>query len=224
MDEVLSTAVREYVESVGNESDPVLESMEAYADRRDFPTVGRPVGRLLHLLTGLADARRVFEFGSGFGYSAYWFARAVGSEGEVICTDRDAELLERAADFLREAGLASRVTLEHGDALEVAAATEGPFDVVLVDHEKRQYPDALELAVDRLAPGGLVVADNAMTAGILNFDGLSARLRGEAVEIDEQTAGVARYLETITDDPAFETVVVPVGEGVAVSRHRDGKG
>src|SRR5213592_5273693 len=80
--------------------EPVLLEMEAEGKERNFPIVGRNVGVTLEVLARSVGARRVMELGSGFGYSAYWFARAVGPGGEVHCTDGDAANTEAGASFL----------------------------------------------------------------------------------------------------------------------------
>src|SRR5262245_36022014 len=108
--------------------EPVLLEMEEEGARRNFPIVGRNVGVTLELLARAVGARRVFELGSGFGYSAYWFARAVGTEGEVHCTDGDPENEVKAADYLSRAGLAAQIRYHVGDAVTWLETTEGDFD------------------------------------------------------------------------------------------------
>ena len=122
--------------------EPVLLEMEAEAVRRGFPIVGRNVGVTLEVLARSVGARRVMELGSGFGYSAYWFARAVGPGGEVHCTDGDPANAEAGASFLARAGLGDRVTYHVGDAVEQLSLLDGPFDVVFCDIDKTGYPDA----------------------------------------------------------------------------------
>src|SRR3954468_21706260 len=97
--------------------EPVLLEMEQEGRERGFPIVGRNVGVALELLARSIGARRVFELGSGFGYSAYWFARAVGDGGEVHCTEGDAANVSQGEAFLSRAGLGDRVTWHVGDAL-----------------------------------------------------------------------------------------------------------
>src|SRR5690554_799264 len=98
MDRWMDEAVDDYLTDLARlgHDDPVLVDMEAYADRHGFPIVGRATGRFLELAARAVGARRVMELGSGYGYSAYWFARAVGPDGEVVCTDGDHRNAERA--------------------------------------------------------------------------------------------------------------------------------
>src|SRR6185369_5134259 len=134
---------RYLTELAGTEhGDDVLTDMEEYAAERGFPIVGRATGRFLEVAARSIGARRVMELGSGFGYSAYWFARAVGPGGEVRCTDGDPANAEAGASFLARAGLGDRVTYHVGDAVEQLSLLDGPFDVVFCDIDKTGYPAA----------------------------------------------------------------------------------
>jgi len=218
--DVVPDHVEQFARAVASESDPLVEEMDAHAEETGFPTVGPAVGGWLRLLAGAVDARRVFEFGSGFGYSAYWFAGALPDDGEVVCTEYDADNVARADRYLERGGVRDRVTLERGDALEVVESYDGPFDVVLVDNEKERYREAFEAVRGKVAPGGLVCADNAMVSANVEFDALLALVEGRDVETTAPTRGIAGYLRAVRDDEAFETALLPVGEGLAVSRKR----
>src|ERR687892_2370279 len=107
--DIVNPKIEEYLRGLlGRDEDEVLREMETLAEERDFPIVGRLVGVTLELLARSIRARRVLELGSGFGYSAYWFARAVGPGGQVDMTENDPEKQARATDYLGRAGLARR--------------------------------------------------------------------------------------------------------------------
>lgn len=220
MESVLPEAIDDVLSAVAPERSPTQRRMEAHAEERDFPIVGPEVGGLLALLVRAVGARRVFEFGSGFGYSATWFAAGLPPDGEVVLTEVDADELERAKGFLEDAGLADRATFEHGDAFETFERYDGPFDVVLVDCEKHRYPDAVAPITEKLADGGLILADNALAARYSPED-IAAGFEGTDLgELADDVAGIVEYLERMRDDPAFDTSVIPLGEGIAVSRYR----
>src|SRR5262249_30277881 len=126
--------------------EPVLLEMEAEGGRRHFPIVGRNVGVTLEVLARSIGARRVMELGSGFGYSAYWFSRAVGLDGEVHCTDGDQANADAGERYLERAGFADRVTYHVGNALRSFQSLDGDFDVVFCDIDKPGYPDAWRAA------------------------------------------------------------------------------
>ena len=205
--------------------DDLVREMDERAAETGFPTVGPAVGAWFRLLADLVDAERVFEFGSGFGYSAYWFAQGLHADGEVVLTEIDAEELDDARTYLERAGLAERARFEHGDAIEIVADYDGPFDLVLVDNEKDRYVEAFEAVREKVAPGGLVLADNAVTAGThVEFEGVRALLSGDGSAASEGTdqwgegtRGIADYLAHVRDAEGFRTTLLPLGEGVAVT-------
>ena len=208
-----------FAAAVGPEPDAVIEEMGARAEREGFPTVGSAVGGWLRLLARAVDAERVFEFGSGFGYSAHWLAPALPPDGDLILTEFDEDELADARDSLERGGYADRATFEHGDALATVDRYEGPFDLVLLDHEKERYAEAFEAVRGKVPVGGLVCADNAMIAGSIEFDALRRIIEDDdsAVETTDATRGIAEYLQTVDADPAFETTLLPLGEGLSVS-------
>lgn len=196
------------VESAREEE--VRREMEAMAGARGFPIVGPQVGRCLELLARSAGARRVLELGSGFGYSAFWFARAVGPEGEVVLTEGSPQRAAEAEAHLARAGLSSRTRVVVGDALLAAAREAGPFDLVFNDIDKQGYPAAFEAARPLLGRGGLFVSDNMLWHGKV----LSP------AEADAATAGVLELTRRLHADPDFLTVLLPLRDGVTVSlRH-----
>ena len=213
---VLPDDLARFVRTTGPAHDEIQAEMADYADERGFPIVGPEVGGTLRLLARLTDARRVFEFGSGFGYSAYWFLRGMDG-GEVVLTEVDADELAMAREFFERADLTDYATFEEGDAIGIVDDYDGPFDLVLVDNEKHRYVEAFEAVREKVPVGGVVVADNVM-AGPVDFETLLAHVDGDSMDdVDEATRGIADYLDTVRGDEAFETVVLPLGEGIAVS-------
>jgi predicted O-methyltransferase YrrM len=181
--------------------------MEALAAERGFPIVGPQVGRVLELLARAVGARRVLELGSGFGYSAWWFARAVGEGGEVVLTEGSAERAGEAERFLDRAGLLKRTRILVGDGIELAAREAGPFDVVFNDVDKHAYPQAFAVARTLVRPGGLFLSDNMLWRG---------NVLPPAQE-DAATAGIVELTRRLYADPDFLTVLLPIRDGVTVS-------
>ena len=195
--------LRELAEPQG---DAVLAAMHAEAAEKDFPIVGPEVGRLLFQLATVSGAKRIFELGSGFGYSTLWFARAVGDDGRVYHTDGSKENTEKAREYLNEAGLLPRVVFSTGDAVDSLKATPGEFDIVFMDIDKHGYPGAYRAFKNRVKVGGLVIVDN------LIWSGKVAR----GVD-DPDTDGIREYLKLMWNDPNFVSSLMPVRDGVGVS-------
>jgi len=184
--------------------DPVLRRMEDRAKDNGFPIVGRAVGRYLEMAARAIGARRVMELGSGYGYSAYWFARAVGPGGEVICTDNNAENVRLAEEYLRSAGLWDRVRYRVGDALDGLAAETGEFDVVFCDVDKDGYPDSWRAGRERIRVGGLYLCDNVIWSGrVAHDDDRSAA-----------TAAIREHNRMVAEDDRYVGSIVPIRDGV----------
>lgn len=212
MDGIVVTAVDRYLDELTHlqHDDPVLDEMEQHARRLDFPIVGRPVGRFLELQARAVGARRVFELGSGFGYSAYWFARAVGTSGEVVCTDHDPENAAVAERFLTHAGLWPRVSYRVGDAAEALIATDGPFDVIFCDADKGRYPHHWRAAAERVRPGGLYLCDNTLWHG-------RAATGEPTPERPGWTEAIREHNRLVAEDGRFVSAVLPLRDGVLVA-------
>ncbi|HTG47915.1 MAG TPA: O-methyltransferase [Actinomycetota bacterium] len=187
--------------------EPVLLEMEAEGKERGFPIVGRNVGVTLEVLARSIGARRVMELGSGFGYSAYWFARAVGPGGEIHCTDGDQANADSGVAYLARAGVGDRVTYHVGDALGSFAELDGDFDVVFCDIDKPGYPDAWRAASERIRVGGLYICDNTLGYG-----------RGTVLDEDEEGARAIReHNALVAADERFISTIVPTREGDLVA-------
>jgi len=205
--DIVQPDIDRYLGSWAASDDPVVAEMELLATERGFPIVGPQVGRLLLMLARSIDAKRVLELGSGFGYSAWWFATAVGPEGQVILTEGSRDNADLAHGFLDRAGLAGRVEIRVGDGLEIAREYDGPFDIVFNDIDKHDYPAALPVALERLRPGGLFVTDNMLWQG---------RVLDESAA-DASTRGVLELTRRLYAASNLDTTILPIRDGVAVS-------
>src|SRR3954468_1180538 len=206
--DIVDPLIDDYLARLVGSPHAVEAEMRRYADERDgFPIVGPTVGSLLGQLAVITGARRVFEVGSGFGYSAFWFARSLVSGGTVTLTDFDRENLDRARTWLEQAGLADRCRFEApGDGLAALARTEPGLDIVFLDGEKAEYPKALEAALPKVRPGGLVLADNVLWGG--------AVARGES---DAATNGLREYTRLVFGSEDLVSTIVPIRDGLAIT-------
>jgi caffeoyl-CoA O-methyltransferase len=186
--------------------DPVLLDMEAEAAETGFPAVGRNVGVTLEILARSVGAVRIMELGSGYGYSGYWHARAIGPSGELHLTDGDPANAQKAADYLGRAGLWDRVTFHVGDAVAALEEVPGEFDVIFCDINKTDYPAAWQAARRRVRVGGLYVCDNVLSAGTMTVLG-----DGPGPE------AVREHNAMIATDDSYESTIIPTREGVLVA-------
>lgn len=205
--DIVNPGIEEYLRRVAPPGEGVLREMERLASRRRFPIVGPLVGRLLNVLARSIGARDVFECGSGFGYSAFWFALALPPGGRVLLTEGSAENCASALGFLSRAGLMDKASIEKGDALEILASQPGPFDIIFCDIDKRDYPKVHPLVKPRLRAGGLFLCDNMLWSGRV----------ADAQCQDEDTQGVRELTRLLYDDPDLATTILPLRDGVSIS-------
>jgi predicted O-methyltransferase YrrM len=209
MKPIINTDVEKYLHTVLPHRDKVLVEMEKLAKRNDIPIIGPAVGRLLYLLAKISGANRIFEMGSAIGYSTIWLARAAGPRGEVYYSDGSPENHQRARAFCRRAGVASRIHFGWGDAFELFDNTRGSFDLIFIDIDKHQYPEALRKAWPRLRRGGLLLADNTLWSGKVAF-----------TPKDVETRAIQQFNRSLYANKAFFPAIIPLRDGLTVALKR----
>lgn len=213
----LSEEALKFLRKTGPNHDPIQEEMVEYADRADFPIIGPETGSLLECLTRITNATKVFEFGSGFGYSAYWFIRGMKKDGQVILTEINKTELKKAEEFLSKAKVSDQAIFETGDAREIVRKYQCEFDIILIDHQKELYAESFEMVRDRIANGGVIVADN-MMRGPVKFEELLEYFECDDVSsLDADVQSVGNYLDIVTNSEEFYTTLLPIGNGVAIT-------
>jgi caffeoyl-CoA O-methyltransferase len=188
--------------------DALLREMEERAAREDIPISDPEVGKLLGILARAVGARRILEIGAAIGYGALWLARGA-PEARVLSVDRDPERLAAAKGYLERAGVADRVELIEGAALEVIQRLEGPFDLVYVDAVKAEYRKYLDLTLPKVRVGGLIVVDNLLWGGEV-----AAPSTGEP---DANADALRSFNGYFMIHPQLQAVVLPLGDGVGLA-------
>ena len=207
----------DWIESTGRPLHPVLLEMEeaAFGGAERIPILSRDSGRMLAMLA--ATRRRVVEVGTAIGYSTLWMGLALPPEGTIVTIDPDRSRTDRAREFWRNAGLPdSRITVVNEKALEAFAgsspALAGPFDLVFIDALKDEYLAYLAALMDRLGPGAVVVADNVLWSG--RTSGARPSRPGDGSD------ALREFCARVSADPAFETTILPIGDGLLVAALR----
>jgi len=204
---ITSEPVENYLYSLLPARDEVLVEMEAAAAKRDIPIVGPAVGRVLHQLALMTDSKNVFEMGSAIGYSTIWWARAVGKGGRVFYTDGDRKNADEARGYFQRAGVADRISVHVGDALELLSEQKQQFDIIFCDLDKEDYPRALRLALPKLRKRGLFVADNVLWSGKVAQENA-----GEA-----STKAIQELNRLLYASGELFTTILPIRDGLAVA-------
>lgn len=194
--------------------------MERHAAQNGFPIIGTVSGQVCYFLARLIGARRVFELGSGFGYSTAWFAKAARDGGGtpadsvVHHTVWDQGLSEQARRHMDALGLGEYVRFHVGEAVATleehlaGAESHAPFDIVFMDIDKTGYPGALPAIRRGLRPGGLLLVDNLLWDGRV----------WDPADREPETESLRLLARTLADDPAWTSIIVPVRDGILAAR------
>ena len=180
-----------------------------------IPIVDPQTGALLHALVRTKPSARVLEIGTAVGYSGLWMATALPDDGMLITLERDAARAEVARRHFEAAGVSQKVTVMIGDATRYLHKLAGPFDLVFQDGDKALYSPLLDRLVSLLAPGGMLVTDNVLWSGEV-IPGYVDPPKCSP----EDAKAIAAYNERLGADDRVFTVILPVGDGVAISIKR----
>ena len=209
----VSEKLQEYLDSLVPPRDLVLARMEEEAHREDIPIVDPHEGALLYLLVKAARAKRVLELGTATGYSGIWLLRGTG-DGALTTFEVDHNRAERARANFAEAGFSKRAVVVEENAVSGLEKINARFDACFIDllnafRSEDITRRAAELCLERLDPGGLLMADNALRQGeVLNPK-------------NQQAKNVAFYNDWVAKHPRLESVVIPIRDGLSVARVRD---
>jgi caffeoyl-CoA O-methyltransferase len=206
--------IQDYSTSLVPERLPEIQEMEAYAKAHHFPIIGPASGQFCYLLARLIGARRVFELGSGYGYSTAWFARAVqentqgDGNGIVHHTVWDEDLSKLARRHMDALGYGGIIHYHVAEAVTTLRATPGPFDLIFNDIDKTSYPAALPVIGHKLRPGGLLVIDNMI------WDGRAL----DESDPSPSANGVREFTRLITTSPDWVVSLVPIYDGLIIAQ------
>jgi caffeoyl-CoA O-methyltransferase len=192
-----------YIRELFIPDDDALRGATSAMQAAGLPTiqVPPPLGRLLGILVRAVGARRVLELGTLGGYSAIWMARALPADGRLISLEVNPHHAEVARANLARAGVAGRVEVRVGKALDLlpAVTVEAPFDLAFIDADKVSYPAYLEWAVRLVRPGGLLVADNALRGGAVI----------DPSPDDEDARAIHEFNRRAAAHPRLDAIILP---------------
>ncbi|MGH3414767.1 MAG: O-methyltransferase [Marmoricola sp.] len=190
--------------------DEILTRARARAEEVGVVPIGPGGGAALRMLAAVLDARVAVEIGTGTGVSGLWLLRGMPGDAVLTSVDIEAEHQRLAKEAFGEAGFPpQRARLIPGSALEVLPRlTDGHYDLVFCDGDKREYPDYLTEAMRLLRPGGVVAFDNALWHDRV----------ADSSNRDEQTVAVRELLGAVAEHESLVSALLPVGDGLLVAR------
>lgn len=204
----------EYIENFGCVEDDLLRALEretALTQIHPKMLSGCYQGHLLAMLIKMSKAKRVLEIGTYAGYSAICMARALPADGQLVTIEINDEIEWLSSKYFAKAGLQDRIVPIVGDATEVIPTLDGQFDLIFIDGDKTEYISYFEASLQKLAPDGLIVADN-----VIWYDKIFA----ETASNDHFTLGIMAFNEYISKREDVEKLILPVRDGLMLIRIR----
>ena len=157
--------------------------------------------------------KKILEIGTAVGYSAICFSEYLADNGVIDTIERDEERIKEAKINIKEMNLEDRIHIYEGDAVEILPTLKEEYDVVFIDAAKGKYPFFLNEAIRMLAPKGIIFADNILYKGYVMSDYNKHKQRTAVRNLRE-------YIKETTENPEFETEILEVGDGLAISKKK----
>jgi caffeoyl-CoA O-methyltransferase len=205
LDAIIQREQAEYLDQLLPQHDPLLFEMEKYAVEHRVPIADREVARFLEISARASKARKTLEIGMAISYSVVHLLRGMGEEGLVVTIEPNDEMIRASGEFLRLAGLREQVRIERGKALDVMPRLTETFDLLFIDAVKEEYRQYLELGLERLAVGGLIVVDNLLWGG---------KVADESEQSDSSTLALRDFNHYFVTHPQLLAEILPVGDGL----------
>ncbi|WP_457621852.1 O-methyltransferase [Persephonella sp.] len=201
MSVIFSKDITDYIYNTFYLEDDVLKEMEKYGRDNEFPIIDRYSGTFLYILTKIKNPDLIVELGSGFGYSAYHFAKAL-KRGKVVLIDYQEKNIEKARYFFEKGGLIDKAEFRVGDAVEIAKEYKD-IDILFLDLEKLRYLEAVENLENNLSKNGTIIADNVLW-------------HGDILSRNDKKAEKLRAFNSYMAQN-YKSIIIPIGDGLLVA-------
>lgn len=212
---IVNEHIEDYINSLGSDMAPELDRLEAWALDNGVPIIRKSMQTLLRFILIKEKPKRILEVGAAIGFSALFMSNNIPKDSHITTIEKvEMRLVEARKNLAGN----DKITLLEGDALEVLenlaneVSEETKFDFVFLDAAKGQYMNFLKSIRKLMAPGALLITDNILLEGSIAESKFSIERRDRTIHLR-----MREYLHEITHSPDFETVILPLGDGVAVS-------
>ncbi|MDU3422658.1 MAG: O-methyltransferase [Peptostreptococcus sp.] len=211
MSNIVNDLVEDYIRNILKENKSLILEMEEYAKENSVPIIHKEVAELLRFILDIHKPKRILEIGCAIGYSSIFFATVLGGDVEIITTERNPVMLEKAYENIEKAGLKDKIKILVGDAAQTLKDLYGEFDMIFIDAAKGQYKMFYDMVTPQLKKGGIVISDNILYKGMIASDDFVVRRKRTIVK------RMREYLDYICSLEDVDTSILPVGDGVALS-------
>lgn len=209
----MSKKLEQYIEEFSTAEDPVLEDLYRQTHIRFVnPNMvsGHLQGKLLELISMMIKPENILEIGTFTGYSAICLSKGLRHGGKLITIELNDELSSFAHSYFCKAGADEKIIQMTGKAQEIIPGLDLMFDLVFIDADKREYIEYFKLVIDKVKPGGFILADNVLWGGQVVEKGIS----------DPQALGIINFNNMIRKETIIEDVIIPIRDGLMLIRKK----
>lgn len=206
--------MEEYIRGLIPESKNNLKILEEFAKENAVPIVQKEAGKFLEFMVSMKKPMRILELGTAIGYSATLMYEAAGTKPHITTIERDENMIKYAKENLGKLGLQDKIVVKEGDCLEILAQLEEPYDLIFMDAGKGHYNHFLPHCLRLLKDDGIIIADNVLFRGMVASKDLVKRRKITIVK------RMKTYLDLVSSDEDLITSVIPMGDGIAVTKRR----
>lgn len=206
--------MEDYIRGLIPENKDNLRMLEEFAKENAVPIVQKEAGKFLEFMVSMKKPMRILELGTAIGYSATLMYEAAGTKPDITTIERDENMIKYAKENLAKLGLQDKIIIKQGDCLEILAALEEPYDLIFMDAGKGHYNHFLPHCLRLLKQDGIIIADNVLFRGMVASNDLVIRRKITIVK------RMRTYLDLVSSDEDLITSVIPMGDGIAVTKRR----
>lgn len=214
MSKITYDYMEEYIRGLIPERTGIVKEIEDFARENGVPIVQKETGVFLEFMTGMKKPKKILELGTAIGFSSILMYESAGTEPDIITIERDEKMIEMAKANLDRFHLSDKIKIEQGDCLEVLERLDDKFDLIFMDAGKGHYNHFLPHCLRLLKDDGIIIADNVLFRGMVASQELVKRRKITIVK------RMRTYLDLVTHDENLITSVIPMGDGIAVTKRR----
>jgi len=170
---------------------------------------GHPQGRILSLLSKIIKPKRILEIGTYTGYGTICLAEGLSVDGKIITIDKNEEIIDFQNKYFEKSGYRDKIIQLNGDALNLIETLDDKFDIVFLDADKENYIKYYKSVSDKIVKGGILISDNVLWSG---------KVLDQSKSSDLETEILNKFNKLLKNDKKFETVIIPIRDGVSISR------
>lgn len=214
MENQTNQSINDYVLAHSSHEAEVLQQLYRETWTRVYAPqmiAGHIQGSLLRMVSQMIKPKNILEIGTFTGYSAICLAAGLQEGGKLQTIEMNKELEEIAARYIGLAGLSDKIVRHYGDALKIIPGLDLAFDLIYIDAAKELYIEFYEMAIEKLQPGGFILADNALWYG---------RVADPSVTDDKDTNAIRQFNYHVQSDPRTENMILPVRDGIMLIRKK----